>query len=388
MIEVGAGPAQHTTILVAGDNASDADSVKMLLADEYPLVEVSTHPDCAALDFNRHTPEVLVLAFNSLSKAEDYYRGLLRLNRQPHPHRTVVLCRKEEVTKAYQACRKETFDDYVLFWPMNNDAPRLLMAVHHAQRELAALDQPSAAEFAAQARKLAEMGSLLDQQLQQGGQHIAAANHAMVQAEREVDEVLDGFFHKLTHGGLADVATIVDAAGLEREISRLKQHDIGPRWRVVAEAVEPIRQWTVEFMQTCKPHIESSRQLGILAQRVRETILVVDDDEFQCKTVRELLAAERYQVLFANSGLAALNMLRKLRPDLILMDIRMPDLDGIETTRRLKAMPHFAQVPVIMISGKSEGTAVRDSILAGALDFVVKPFERDTLLAKLDHALG
>jgi len=83
----------------------------------------------------------------------------------------------------------------------------------------------------------------------------------------------------------------------------------------------------------------------------------------------------------------ALNVLRKIRPDLILMDIVMSDLDGIETTRRLKAMPQFANVPVIMMTGKSEGGSVRDSIKAGAKNFVVKPFDRATLLAKVSGAL-
>ena len=65
----------------------------------------------------------------------------------------------------------------------------------------------------------------------------------------------------------------------------------------------------------------------------------------------------------------------------------MPDLDGIETTRRLKTMPQFAKVPVIMVTGKSEGAAVRDSIKAGATNFIVKPFDRDTLLAKVVSTL-
>jgi PleD family two-component response regulator len=60
---------------------------------------------------------------------------------------------------------------------------------------------------------------------------------------------------------------------------------------------------------------------------------------------------------------------------MILMDIMMPDMDGIETTRRLKTMPQFEKVPVIMVTGKSEGAAVRDSIKAGTVNFIVKPLD-------------
>lgn len=66
----------------------------------------------------------------------------------------------------------------------------------------------------------------------------------------------------------------------------------------------------------------------------------------------------------------------------------MPNMDGIETTRHLKAVPQLAHVPVIMVTGKSDGQVVIDSLKAGATDFVVKPFDRVTLISKIDHALG
>ena len=66
----------------------------------------------------------------------------------------------------------------------------------------------------------------------------------------------------------------------------------------------------------------------------------------------------------------------------------MPEMDGIEATRRLKAVPRFAAIPVIMTTGKSEGHVVVDSRKAGATGFLVKPFARDTLIAKLRQALN
>lgn len=116
-------------------------------------------------------------------------------------------------------------------------------------------------------------------------------------------------------------------------------------------------------------------------------MLVADDDEFQRKLVARILEAENYRVLFAASGLEVLSLLHKTRPDLVLMDIMMPDLDGVETTRRLKAVPQFAAIPVIMITGKSEKNVVAASLQAGAAGFLVKPFERNTLLAKVAQAL-
>jgi PleD family two-component response regulator len=142
-------------ILIVTDDSTDAGMVRKLLQEEFKNVFTSTNPDSIAQDFEERRPEVLVLAFATLEKSERYYLGLYRLCPavQQHHHRTVILCDKEEVKRVYELCRKNYFDDYVLFWPMTYDMSRLAMSVHHLLRELAAFRDggPSVAEFAAQA---------------------------------------------------------------------------------------------------------------------------------------------------------------------------------------------------------------------------------------------
>jgi CheY-like chemotaxis protein len=151
--------------------------------------------------------------------------------------------------------------------------------------------------------------------------------------------------------------------------------------------VQPLKQWAQDFRQEVAPHAQTVRTLGAMADRVPYVVLMVDDDDFQCKMVTRLLAGEPYQVLCANVATTAFAMLSKTRPDVILMDLRMPDIDGIEVTRRLKSVPHFAAIPVIMLTGKSEGEAVIKSRQAGACDFIVKPTDKSTLLMKIAQAM-
>ncbi len=380
------------TILIASDSTADAALVKKLLDPEFDHVFTSMDPERAVEDFEQRRPDVLVLAFNALEKSERYYLGLYRrggkLNLQDH--RTIILCDKDEVKRVYELCRRQHFDDYVLFWPMTNDAPRLPMSVHHALRDLAATrgEGPAPAEFAAQARRLAELEAVLDHQLAQGGQRIEAASRAMEQAELGVGEALDGFSRRLMQGELPEVAEIKSVDGLKREINRIRRDEIGQSFNAAAELVQPLKQWADEFRQECSPHIESARALKAMAERIRPVVLVVDDDDFQRKIVGKLLETQNYRLVFAASGADALSMLRTMRPDVILMDVVMPEIDGMEATRRLKTIPHFTDVPVVMITGKSDGNVVLDSIKAGATDFVVKPFDRETLIAKIARALG
>ena len=122
-------------------------------------------------------------------------------------------------------------------------------------------------------------------------------------------------------------------------------------------------------------------------QNKLETILVVDDDELMLKLLRTALAQENYELMLAASGLEALNLLRKRRPDLILMDMEMPGLDGMETTSRIKSAEQFSTLPVIMVTGNSEKAIVASCLKAGATDFVVKPFNREVLLDKIHKLL-
>ena len=380
------------TILVATDVVDDAAMVKDILGEEFKRVFVSTDPARAVADFEQHRPDVLILAFNQLEKSERYYLGLYRLCKSvhQHPHRTMILCNKDEVKRVYELCMKDFFDDYILFWPMTYDPCRLLMSVHYALRDLASLKSggPSAAEFAAQARRLAELENALSQQMAQGGQHIEAASQAMKQAEQKIDASLDKFSQRLINGEMPESVEIKNADSLKKEINHLKQNEIQQHFHTAAQSAQPLKQWAHELKQECEPLMKSARTMNAMAERIRPTALVVDDDEFQRKLIGKLLEAENYQLVFATGGVDALNILRKTRPDVILMDVMMPDMDGMEATRRLKAIPHFAKTPVIMVTGKSEGNVVVDSLKAGASDFVVKPFDRATLTAKIARALS
>lgn len=117
-------------------------------------------------------------------------------------------------------------------------------------------------------------------------------------------------------------------------------------------------------------------------------VLVVDDDEMVLKLVGVILKDEPYRLVCVGSALEAMAALRIVRPDVILMDIEMPGMDGMQATRHIKADPRFADVPVIMITGHSGSATVRDSFRSGAADFIVKPFDREKMIAKVAAAAG
>jgi two-component system cell cycle response regulator DivK len=112
-------------------------------------------------------------------------------------------------------------------------------------------------------------------------------------------------------------------------------------------------------------------------------ILVVEDQEDSRRILRDLLSSADYEMTEAVNGEQALAAVAKQRPDLILMDIQMPVLDGYEATRRIKADPAFKDVPIIAVTSYALSGDEAKARAAGCDDFVPKPFSPRQLLAKI-----
>jgi adenylate cyclase len=112
-------------------------------------------------------------------------------------------------------------------------------------------------------------------------------------------------------------------------------------------------------------------------------ILAVDDLPDNLEILRLRLESQGYQVATAADGLEALQRLRELDPDLVLLDVAMPKLDGIEVVRSMRADPALNATPVILVTAKSDTRDVVEGLDAGADDYLTKPFEHTALLARV-----
>ena len=121
--------------------------------------------------------------------------------------------------------------------------------------------------------------------------------------------------------------------------------------------------------------------------RVRPIVLVVEDDEFAQQLVTMTLESADIEIVVEHDGAVALDRIRAVRPDLVLMDVMLPTGDGVELTQHMKADPALAGIPVVMLTGDARREVLVRSMEAGASDFIVKPFTPAALLGKLSRFL-
>ena len=111
-----------------------------------------------------------------------------------------------------------------------------------------------------------------------------------------------------------------------------------------------------------------------------KTILYVEDNEFNRKIVRHLLARTEYQLVEANDGEAGVTTAREVRPDLIIMDIQLPKKSGLDATRELRADPGTADIPIIVITSFALAGDEQKARDAGAAGYLAKPYSPRELL--------
>ena len=116
-------------------------------------------------------------------------------------------------------------------------------------------------------------------------------------------------------------------------------------------------------------------------------ILVVEDQEDNRHIIRDMLSALDYELAEAENGVEALAAIAKQKPDLILMDIQLPIMDGYETTRRIKAQPRMKDIPIIAVTSYALSGDEQKARDAGCDDFVPKPYSPRKLLAKIRQYL-
>jgi putative two-component system response regulator len=116
-------------------------------------------------------------------------------------------------------------------------------------------------------------------------------------------------------------------------------------------------------------------------------VLIVDDSATNLHVLNRILGA-RYQVKVARSGLKALDIAVRVRPSLILLDVQMPDMDGIEVCRRLKQDSATAAIPVAFVSGDGGARDLAACRAAGGSDFFIKPVDPEDLLARAARLIG
>ncbi|MDT7836243.1 response regulator [Aquabacterium sp. OR-4] len=347
-------PAQRCSVLVLADTNHDARGAVDPLRIDRIDTRVCADAESFVAASQTVAADVLVLALRSLNRCREtldlVYAGerAERRGRQ----RVLLMVDKDQVREAFELCRAGLADDYVQHWPIALDGYRLRMSVHawlRSMRRPAGTDAAAAAiEANANASATAATTNNAD-----ANPSTTATSGAAAAAEPPA----------------LPVDTPPPAAGPAPAAGSASQAHPATQAAAVAEP-------SAAGPAAAPP---STASAPATAHTRTPQVLLVDDDPFQFKLTRMMLADAGVRLVWRGDARSALHQLGDDPPELVLMDIDMPQLDGIEAVRQLRRLPGMGQVPVIMLTSHSDRARVVQSLQAGASGFVVKPFSKKVL---------
>src|SRR5215207_11107994 len=112
-------------------------------------------------------------------------------------------------------------------------------------------------------------------------------------------------------------------------------------------------------------------------------VLLIDDEQFYFKLIRKTLKEAEYDLEYAKSGTEGLSKIPSFEPDLLIVDLKLPEMDGFEILQRLRRDPKYSHMPVIVITGQDELSEKLKAFELGADDYLVKPFQPEELVARM-----
>jgi CheY-like chemotaxis protein len=379
---------RSSRVLIASDNAADASQILERLEAEFPLTRVSTDLDQVLDETQSFAPSVLLLAFRRLEDAERLV-ATLRQGQKANPpnRRCILLCNKEDVPVALELCKSGAFDDYVLYWPQAQDGLRLIMAVWNAALQVSMVAAgPTKSDLTAHVGHLDALQALLDGQWSETAHLSAAAQGAVGRAERAVADALAHLQQLMAAPRDREVAHGNSVEFLNGEFNRFRAVPIAREFRAAAAAVDAVDASARRSRERLVPVLAHLHTMANKLSR-RRAVLVVDDDPFARTLAQKALEKKGYAVIFAENSGEAVDVLQRVRPDAILMDVNLPGMDGVALTAWLKSQPDLAGIPVLMLTGEARRETLGESLQAGACEFIVKPFTPEGLVAKLESSL-
>jgi CheY-like chemotaxis protein len=260
--------------------------------------------------------------------------------------------------------------------PSPIDAPRILV-VAQSSEAAQAIARHLAADLVAGVRLSVEPGRAVADVAEAGADVVLFALPSLAASERQARALRAGPKGAPISLIVCDAGELAAAARLVREgvFDDYLPHPVG--------ATDPDRLSTSvrvagRLSRVARPKVSA---------RARPLVFLVEDDEFSHQLVAITLESQNIELVAESDGAAALARIRVVQPDLILMDVNLPGRDGVELTQQLKADPALAGIPVVMLTGEARREILVRSMEAGAVDFIVKPFTPDALIAKLTKFL-
>src|SRR6056297_1275560 len=378
-------------LLIAGDDAGDLDEIARHLSPNFPRRGKATEAAKAGRFIMGRDLCVIALSFRTLEGAHDAYTDMLRqaMADRPGSHRTLLLCTSSDARGACSAVMRGRFDDFVVFKPLSD--PCLLR--FRAYRLARSLETEDRIKRTAGEQKLAHSRQVTDRamaSMAQDQQTMAAQTRAdQAELRTRVGQHLTDFETRLGGPDFADAITVLDKDALATGFQDGIRNDLEQELEAFKKRLTTSIDEVVARYKAIREEAEAALAgLVAAAERTPLSVMVVDDDPELNDLVREMLEMDDHQVIQAFDGDSGYFQAVSHTPDLLLVDINLPKLNGMDLCGMLKTHPRTRDIPIVVVTGNATRELVESARQIGVEEFLVKPFTYEALQEKVKKVTG
>lgn len=385
--------SKQPDVVVIFEKEDEIKGVNEILVDQFDSFRAVALNKKTVNFIRQSKPVVLLFALCTVEKSIELYSALVEKNILNYPHHTVLLCSNKESAIAFRCCMKGFFDNYFVYQPLY-ERYRIVMIVHKelknmlSRNELYQFNEGNFDKIDGDLAEVIDSGGMAKQALLSRLQESRVENEAtpvliqnlLSSLEGDIAESVDQIISTLKDKKQHYQEQAKKSKGLihHQPAIKTKEEKLAA---LEARALEDTKY--LSSVNSQESMEENNEQADDPAK-----ILVVEDNAIYRNVLVNILSKANFKVEQAEDGVQALDKIRSGSFQLILMDLFMPKLDGLNATKKIKDISGGKEIPVIALTGNKSKENARKWIAQGIKGYIIKPSDKDEILAAVNKALN
>ncbi len=384
---------RHPKVIMLHDNEDDILGAASIIAEqveEYRTIPVEN--DIGEL-VKKYRPSVIIFALSSVQKSIELYTQIITDKNIDYPHHSILLCKNRESGVAFRCCIKGLFDNYFVYQPLYEKF-RLKMIIHMGLQ----ISQSNEQYVGFQDEQLESIEEELAQMIDEGKEckrslldSIADCKKSLKNANEEAEKasISAVLIQKINETHIEPLLAELEInikTGLDKMINQLLINQVGVK--ELEARVEEMNKVSVPDQQSILEALSNTASALSNPPKDAQKILVVEDNQLYRDMLVNILVKEEYNVDESADGLNALKKIKNTQYDLVLMDLFMPNLDGINATKQIKSITGGKKLPVIALTGNKNKDLIKTWAEQGLKGYILKPSTKKEILEAVGKILN
>ncbi|KZN50950.1 response regulator [Pseudoalteromonas luteoviolacea] len=383
---------RHPSVLLLAHREDDVQGVAELIAEQTDDFRCLIVRKTALDDIQQLAPKVLLFALSDVKKSICLYNLLIKENRLIKNHYSVLLCSNKESGVAFKCCLKNLFDSYFVYQPLYEKF-RLQLIVYDGLKQFANSDTYIESLDAIVQNQNEELNDLIETGLGYKTSLVDEIN----KHKEEVNSINQNILSQLPDSMHKQLMSELNESHIQPLLNALES-SISEKLMGLVDGLKQSQnlnsqlinqlQQPLQSRQSIQNEVTTSNNFLNNDSSTQHSILLVEDNHIYREMISDVLSNVGYEIEQVDDGLAAIKKIKLTQYDLIVMDLFLPNLDGLNTTKHIRNVGKNIKTPVIALTGNKNKQLVKKWAEHGLDGYILKPSTKQEILAVVNKAIG